>query len=63
MKTENVVALSFVGGAFAGMSIMAWVAFYPLPYWNDSSHFSNFSKSCIISDIGAEYQVYCPHGG
>jgi hypothetical protein len=60
MKTENVVALSFVGGAFAGMAVMAWVIFYLLPYWSNSSHFANFSKSCIISDIGAECQVYCP---
>jgi hypothetical protein len=45
------------------MAVMAWVIFYLLPYWSNSSHFANFSKSCIISDIGAECQVYCPTAG
>jgi hypothetical protein len=49
-----------VAGDAAGMAVMAWVIFYLLPYWSNSSHFANFSKSCIISDIGAECQVYCP---
>jgi hypothetical protein len=60
MKTENIVALSFVLGAISGIGIFVWIVFYPLPSWSNDSRFSNFSKDCIISDIGAEYQVYCP---
>jgi hypothetical protein len=60
MKTENIVALSFIVGALTGITITAWIAFYPLPYWSDSRQFANFPKACIISDIGADYQVYCP---
>ena len=52
-----------LGGLFGGMAgivITAWILFYPLPYWSDSRQFLNLPKSCIISDIGAECQVYCP---
>jgi hypothetical protein len=57
MKTENIVALSFVLGAISGIGIFVWIVFYPLPSWSNDNHFTNFSKDCIISDIGAAYQV------
>jgi hypothetical protein len=60
MKTENIVAVSFFIGAIIGSIITMWIVFYPLAYWSDSRQFANFSKSCIISDIGTDYQVYCP---
>jgi hypothetical protein len=60
MRPEIIAAISFFAGGLAGIAIMAWVVFYPLPYWDDSSHFANFSKSCIFTDMGATYQVYCP---
>jgi hypothetical protein len=60
MKTEAIAAVSFIAGGLAGIAIMAWVVFFPLPYWSNSSHFANFPKSCIFSDMGATYQVYCP---
>jgi hypothetical protein len=62
MKTESIVALSFIAGALTGIAVMTWVVFYPLPYWSDSKSFANFSKSCIFTDMGATYQVYCPGG-
>ena len=31
MKTENIVALSFVLGAISGIGIFVWIVFYPLP--------------------------------
>jgi hypothetical protein len=60
MRTEYIVAISFLAGGLAGIAITAWVVFYPLPYWSDDAHFANFSKSCIFTDMGATYQVYCP---
>lgn len=60
MKTENIVALSFALGGLTGIAVMTWIVFYPLPYWSNDNHFANFQKSCIISDLGSAYQVYCP---
>jgi hypothetical protein len=42
MKIESIAALSFLLGGITGIAITAWVIFYPLPYWSDSSHFANF---------------------
>jgi hypothetical protein len=60
MKTENIAALSFILGAISGIGIFVWIVFYPLPSWSNDNHFTNFSKDCIISDIGAEYQSVLP---
>ena len=60
MKTENIVALSFVLGAISGIGIFVWIVLYPPPSWSNDNHFTNFSEDCIISDFGAAYQVYCP---
>lgn len=60
MKTENIVAVSFFLGGLAGIAIMTWIVFSPLPWWRDDPHFATFSKDCIISDLGAEWQVYAP---
>lgn len=60
MKTENIAILSFFIGGLTGIAVATWVVFYPLPWWSDSRQFLNFSKSCIINDMGAQYQVYCP---
>jgi hypothetical protein len=59
MKTENIVAASFIAGALTGLAVMTWVVIYPLSSWSNSRQFANFSKNCIISDMGATYQVYC----
>ena len=55
MKTEAIVAISFFIGNLAGIAIMAWVVFFPLPYWSDSSHFANFSEM-HLTDIGATFR-------
>jgi hypothetical protein len=62
MKTEAIVAISFAAGALAGIAIMTWVVFYPLPYWSDSRQFASFPKDSIFTDMGATYQVYRPGG-
>ena len=44
MKTENIVALSFVLGAISGIGIFVWIVFYPPPSWSNDNHFTNFSE-------------------
>jgi hypothetical protein len=60
MTTENIVAVSFLAGGIAGIAIMTWIVFSPLPWWRDDPHFATFSNDCIISDLGSAFQVYCP---
>jgi hypothetical protein len=62
MKTENIVALSFLVGGIFGIATTIWIITGPVPsWWDDTPTFSNFPKSCIISDVDPEHwQVYCP---
>jgi hypothetical protein len=60
MKTETVVALSFIIGGLAGIGVMTWVVFYPPQSWRDDDRFEIFPNTCMVSDLGTSFQVYCP---
>lgn len=60
MKPENIVAVSFLAGGIVGIAAMSWVVFYPLPWWRDDTRFTTYPDTCIVSDLGTSFQVYCP---
>lgn len=60
MKTQTIVSISFFLGGLAGIAVMTWVAFYPLPSWRDDDRFETFPDTCMVSDLGTSFQVFCP---
>jgi hypothetical protein len=60
MKTENIVAISFVLGALTGIAVLIWIVFFPPLSWREDPRFSTYSKDRTISDLGPAWQVYCP---
>jgi hypothetical protein len=61
MKIENIVGVSFIAGAFAGIVVLALVVFFPLPSWHYENHFATYPDTCSVNDLGnTTFQVYCP---
>jgi hypothetical protein len=60
MKTEAIEAISFIIGGLVASPLWRGSSFSRYSIGTTAEHFTNFSRECIFSDMGATYQVYCP---